>query len=60
MSEWEAMVPCLRCSLPALRLAAATMLAVLSSNNRIVSPLIEQQFGDIHKSPPDRLWILGH
>jgi hypothetical protein len=35
MSEWEASVPCPSCSLPAPRLAAAPMLAVLSANNRI-------------------------
>jgi putative FmdB family regulatory protein len=35
MSEWEARVPCPSCSVPAPRLAAAPMLAVLSSNNRI-------------------------
>jgi len=83
MSEWEASVPCPNCSLPASRLAAAPMLAVLATNNRIahernersahepkvvrredlprdrrshshsydVSPLIKQQFGDVHKSP---------
>ena len=89
MSEWKAMVPCPNCSLPASRLAAAPMLAVLSSNNRIahernersahepkvvrredlphdqhrhrhVNPLIKQQFGDVHQSPPSRPWIVGH
>ncbi len=35
MTEWEASVPCPGCSLPAPRLAAAPMLAVLSSNNRV-------------------------
>ena len=25
-----------------------------------VSPLIKQQFGDVHKSPPDRPWMVGH
>ena len=35
MSEWEAEVPCPNCALPAPRLAAAPMLSVLSSNNRV-------------------------
>ena len=35
MSEWEATVPCPNCSRPAPCLAAAPMLAVLSSNNRV-------------------------
>jgi putative FmdB family regulatory protein len=35
MSEWEAKVPCPSCFHPAPRLAAAPMLAVLSSNNRL-------------------------
>jgi putative FmdB family regulatory protein len=35
MVEWEANVPCPTCSLPAPRRAAAPMLAVLSSNNRV-------------------------
>jgi putative FmdB family regulatory protein len=35
MSEWEARVLCPSCSLPAPRLAAAPMLTVLSSNNRV-------------------------
>ena len=92
ISEWETSVPCPNCSVPAPRLAAAPMLAVLSSNNRIahernersahepkvarredlprdhrhhghahgVSPLIKQQFGDVHKSPPSRPWLVGH
>src|ERR1700724_4459787 len=89
MSEWEARVPCPSCSVPAPRLAAAPMLAVLSSNNRIadernersahepkvvrredlpqdhshqhrVSPLIKKQFGDVHRSPPDRPGMGGH
>jgi putative FmdB family regulatory protein len=88
MSEWQALVPCPSCSLPAPRLAASPMLAVLSSNNRIahernersahepkvvrredlphrhhhrsVSPLIKQQFGDVHESPPSRPWMVGH
>jgi putative FmdB family regulatory protein len=93
MTEWEATVPCPRCSLPASRLAAAPMLAVLSRNNRVahernersahepkvvrrkdlphdhrhhghhrhgVSPLIKQQFGEVHRSPPDRPWMVGH
>jgi putative FmdB family regulatory protein len=92
MSEWEARVPCPSCSLAAPRRAAAPMLAVLSTNNRIahernersahepkvvrrehlppahhhhghghgINPLIKQQFGDVHKSPPDRPWLVGH
>jgi putative FmdB family regulatory protein len=92
MSEWEAEVACPNCALPAPRLAAAPMLAVLSPNNRIaqernersahepkvvrredlpqdhrhhghghgVNPLIKQQFGDVHKGPPDRQWMVGH
>jgi len=93
MSEWEATVPCPRCSFPASRLAAAPKLAVLSRNNRVahernersahepkvvrredlphdhrhhghhrhgVSPLIKQQFGEVHRSPPDRPWMVGH
>jgi len=35
MSEWDADIPCPDCSLPAPRQAAAPMLAVLSTNNRI-------------------------
>lgn len=35
MSEWQADVPCPTCTSPAPRLAAAPMLGVLSSNNRI-------------------------
>jgi putative FmdB family regulatory protein len=35
ISEWEAKVPCPTCALPAPRLAAAPMLGVLSTNNRI-------------------------
>ena len=84
MSEWEASVPCPNCSLPAPRRAAAPMLAVLSTNNRIahepkvlrrqdlsphhrhhghrheVNPLLKQQFGEVHRSPPDRPWMVGH
>jgi len=90
MSEWEAAAPCPSCSVPASRLVAAPMLAVLSSNNRIAhernersahepkvvrradlprdhhhhgaphSPLIRQQFGEVHKSPADRPWMVGH
>ena len=25
-----------------------------------ISPLLKQQFGDVHKSPPDRPWMVGH
>jgi putative FmdB family regulatory protein len=25
-----------------------------------VSPLIKQQFGEVHRSPPDRPWMVGH
>jgi putative FmdB family regulatory protein len=25
-----------------------------------VSPLIKQQFGDVHPSPPSRPWVVGH
>ena len=32
MSEWEATVPCPRCSFPASRLAAAPMLVALMGN----------------------------
>ena len=35
MSEWNADIPCPDCSLPAPRQAAAPMLGVLSTNNRI-------------------------
>ena len=35
MAEWETNAPCPSCLLPSPRLAAAPMLAVLSSNNRI-------------------------
>jgi hypothetical protein len=35
MSEWEVDVPCPECLLPSRRLAAAPMLGVLSTNNRI-------------------------
>jgi len=92
MSEWEASVPCPSCSLPASRLAAAPMLGILSTNNRIahernersahepkvvqredlpakhghhdhphgINPLIKRQFGEVHRSPPDRPWMVGH
>ena len=92
MSEWEASVPCPVCSLPASRLAAAPMLGILSTNNRIahernersahepkvmrredlppkhshhdhrhgINPLMKQQFGEVHRSPPDRPWMVGH
>jgi putative FmdB family regulatory protein len=89
MTEFQAQVPCPSCSAPAARLAAAPMLAILSSNNRIaqernersahepkvvrredllqaphrhhaVSPLIKQQFGNVHESPPGRPWLVGH
>lgn len=35
MSEWDTDVPCPDCSLPAPRQAAAPMLGLLSTNNRI-------------------------
>jgi hypothetical protein len=92
MVEWEASVPCPTCSRPAPRLAAVSMLTVLSSNNRVAhernersahepkvmrredlprdhrhhhhqhgaSAPIKQQFGDVHRSHPDRPWMVGH
>jgi hypothetical protein len=29
-------------------------------HGRGINPLIKKQFGDVHRSPPDRPWMVGH